>query len=277
MKKSIKIVLISTGLLILIAGLYMFWRAIAPTTVAFVNFRDWQVAEFIDASQSNFIKIKRIDIRDGSTPDFTDYDVTILFGMGLKLTDDQKEAVRTASQEGTKFYVYASSSQESDLTNLRGKKLKKVRAYLSNGGKENLQQFLNYCRRELHGKKLFASEPKEPVKTPWDYYFAPDTLKKFVSKPAYDSAAFASGRFKEGRPKVLIYTSNVNPENESTARPFMALMKALEKRGINVYGAAGFRKRLEVIDEVKPQCILLFAHGRLAPGRGDSALAMLKK
>ncbi len=270
-----KTLLLLSGALVGLACLSALWTAVRPTRIAFVNFRDWQVAEYLDAAENPFIRIHRLDIRDGSAPDFADHDVTVFFGMGLRLTEEQQAAVQEATRKGAAFYVHASSSQDSDLTSLRGETLQKVRNYLSFGGRDNLHQFLNYCRREIHGRTLFSSVPADPVEALSDYYFDPDIDERFETLAAYDSAATASGRFLPERPRVLILTSNISPDNESTARPFLALMKSLEAREINAYAAAGFGRRLEMIDEVVPNVVLLFAHGRLVPGQADSALALL--
>jgi cobaltochelatase CobN len=272
-----RIVIIAGCALLVVAAVYISWQALRPTRVAFVNFRDWQVAEYMDASPSRFIAIERQNISDGAVPDFSRYDMTVVFGMGLKLTPEQKDAVKAAMQKGRSFYVHASSSPDNDLTNLRGEQLSRVREYLSNGGRENVQAFLAYCRKEIHGRTLFSPVPAEPVEMPDTYFFDPETKDIFTDFGAYDSVSRAQGRFEQDAPRILLLTSNVSPQNKATAEPFLAVMRALRKRGLNVYGASGFRSRLEKINEVKPDCVLLFAHGRLAPGRADSAMAILKK
>ena len=257
--------------------LFTLWNSVRPTRIAFVNFRDWQVAEYLNAKQNRFITIDRLDIRNGLVPDFQQYDITILFGMGLKLDQAQKNAIQKAARKGRAFYVYASSSLENDLTNLRGDQLKTVSKYLENGGRQNLNAFLHYCRRNIHKKNFFSKTPTEPLETPDNFYFDPETGKKYTDFNTYDSTAYSSGRFVPSAPRVLLLTSNVSPENQATFGPFLSIIRAMQDKGLNVYAASGFGQRLQKIEKVKPHCILLFAHGRLAPGVAKKAQALLKK
>lgn len=243
---------------------------IRPTRVALVNFRDFQYADFLEANTNPFIRVSRVDLSDERRTNLNRYSVVYLFGMGLRLNEVQTESIARAMQRGAKVYAYASTSMESDLTNLTLEELEKVDGYFSNGGRTNIRRLLNYSRRVLDNKLIFSEEVKAPFEIPADVFFHLGDETFFTDFAGYQAFYEREGLYTENRPRVSVVTTNIGPRNANRAHVDM-LIKNLEEKGLNVYPFSGFEKRLEFLEDIDPSLVVLLPHGRFVPGKIDQA------
>ncbi|KMQ52543.1 CobN/magnesium chelatase family protein [Chitinispirillum alkaliphilum] len=260
-----------------LAVLFVVYKIFEPTRILFVNYRDWQVAEYIDANTNRFIKVNRSSVEDLTTRKLRKHDLVVAFGMGMRLTEAQRDMVTGAAQRGTKFLFASTTTPEDDITNIDIDKLNVLREYLSHGGNANINSLFNYTREEIHGKRFFVQAYSDPVQRPTNFFSHVSTDELFGSYGEFISYYQESGIYKEGSPRVLILTSNTSMANRVTSDPYTALVNELESRGMNVFVASGFSARLQFIKEVNPSVVLLFAHGRLQPGMPDETVNLLKE
>lgn len=248
------------------------WRTGGPTRVLFVNFRDWQVADFHDGACSPFIRVMRAGVDDMGTA-LRRSDVVVLFGMGLRLNDEQRAQVDRAIAGGKHVFVYASTAMEDDINTLPAEQLEQVRAYLSNGGADNLEAFFRFCRRELQGRRLFAPEPAEVRIRPSAGFIHHQTAELFAEHADFLAFYREAGLHKPDGENVLIMTSMLSSSEPRSQQAPFALMQALEARGMNVSLYTGFNRRLEVIRAMRPDIVLFVAFGRLGMTESDPSEA----
>ncbi len=271
-------IVVGVALIIVLAVWAVVHIVVSPTRIALVNFQDFQYAEITELNRNPFIRITRIDIDDPRMNQLGKFHVAIFFGKGLRLTPEVERSISWAGLHGTKLFVFGGLTKDMDgLTNLTGEDLENVKHYLGYGGNANIVRLLTYCRRVLHGKTLFCDTVLPPLSIPVESYFHGGDDEYFEKLNDYQKFYQDKGFFKPDAPRVLILVSNLGPRSTTTARPVMALIKGLEQKGLNAYPVTGFFRRLEYIKEVKPDIIVFFAHGRVAPGQPDEAAQLLKE
>ncbi len=274
-KNKIKIIIAGVLLLFVLGGL--FYRYVKPTSIAFINFRDFQYAEIMKAKPNMFVKLKRYDLRETKMPRLTRFKAIYLFGMGLHLKPEQQLKIKQAIKKGSKVYVYAATSTGSDLTNLTGKDLKAIEGYFENSGKKNFTNLLNYSRRVFDNKKLFTQKISEPHIIPRNLFFHLDKEAYYPVKKDYQLFYETRGYYDQAASNICIVTSNLGPKNPNNRGPVDALIIGLESAGHNVYPIAGFTRRFEFIKSVEPDLVILMPHGRMIPGQGEALIAYLKE
>jgi cobaltochelatase CobN len=263
-----------------VANVILYERYLGPTKVAFINFRDFQIARIAGFNDSSFISVNRIVLSKETDLDgLHAYDAVYIFGMGVHFSPSQRAAIRKAIKAGVSVYVHLATSKDSDLTNLNGRDHDYVAGYLRNKGRDNYRALLNYTRRVLDGKRLFTEPIKAPLKMPKDYLFDPmlsGAARIFTTVEAYERHRKATGRSPAAGPRVALLVSNVTPMNASQSH-LRALVKELEARDLVVYPIAGFVKRLALLRALAPDVVVYFPHGKLSFGRGKKVMRWLQQ
>ena len=270
-----KYIIISAVFIAVLMIMYSIFMS--PTDIAFINFKDFQIARISGYNDNHFINVERIPYKKGEVlPDLGDYDAVYIFGMGVNFSNGQREQLKKAMASGVRIYVQNASEKDSDLTNITGIDYDHVSGYLKHRGKKNYRALLNYTRRVFDGKKLFTEEITPPGEVPADYYFYPGVDEYFTSYESYLGFYKKKDYYNGNAPRVAIVVSNVTPQNSSQAH-VKALAEALQRRGINVFPVSGIGKRLEFLKEIDPQLIVYFPHGKFSFGRGDEILPFLEE
>jgi cobaltochelatase CobN len=260
--------------LVAVAGWWFWTRSVAPTHVAVVNFRDFQLNDMLEANDSKWVTLESIDLKELPRKPLGRFAAIYIFGRGLNLESEHLAALRRALAAGSKLYVVAATNAANDLTNLSGDDLKYVADYFDNGGRKNLSALWNYTRRAIDGKTLFTTAIAPPQKIPSDSLFHIGEDAFFPTVAEYEAYRDAHGLSKKGRPRVALVTSIFGPR--SAHRGYLDdLIRAIEARDINVYPISGILKRLDYIKEIQPDLVVYNPHGRMAPGRADEAIAYL--
>lgn len=274
MKKTLKRIFGIAGIVILLViSYFVYSKLISPTRIGFINYPDYMFAQFDSANTNKFIKVERINWRQGEETNLEKYDAVYIFGMGLSLPGARMSALKAAVSDGLAVYVSASTSQKSNITSITGKQLEYVQKYLDNRSKTNFKRLLNYTRREIDGKKIFSEPVQEAVIIPYDGFFHIGENAIFKNLEEYNTFRKKNKLNYPNSLKVCFLTSTAGPSTEHVC----ALIKAFEKEKINIYPIFGFRKRLDFIKKVKPGMVVLMPHGRFTTAKENEVIDYLKK
>ena len=259
---------------VLVGGFAAYQRYFAVTRVAFVNFPGFQLARIERARQSGAVRVEALDM--AALDRAAGYPVVYVFGRGLQLDQTQIEHLREAGRGGTRLFVQGATNPALDVTNLGGPLLDAANGYLEFGGAENYARLLNFSRVELDGKS-FRSDPVEPpVERSMDVLFHLDDDLTLESVDAFDAYYDAQGLRKPDAPKIALLTSVPGPFNANRDH-VDAFIGALEGRAWNVYPIAAVEQRLDFLQRIDPDLVVLMPHGRLTLGRADEAIAWLRE
>ncbi len=93
-----KIILsVCAGALLLGAGIFAWSRTAAPTKVAFVNYQAITLGQIAKANSGNsWVKIAELAPEELGRA--ADYDMVLVNGMGLRVTEEQRQALIEAAQ-----------------------------------------------------------------------------------------------------------------------------------------------------------------------------------
>jgi cobaltochelatase CobN len=258
--------------LLAVAGTWFAWsRYVAPTRVAIVNYPSFQASRIIK-SQPGWVRAEVLPLEQLER--ISRYDVALLFGRGLQLDEAQQALLRRAGAGGTRLYMEAPTNPNIDVTNLTGRDLDYVGGYLRNGGTTNYRRLLEYSRSALDGKRLFASPITPPEEIGSDLLFHIDESRLFTDVAAYERWYATQPQFNSAGAKIALLTSVPGPFNANRDH-LDAMISALEKRGLRVYPIAAAQKRLEFLQAIEPDVVVMMPHGRLTLGQADEARAWL--
>jgi cobaltochelatase CobN len=255
-------------LLIVVAVAY--FRLASPTHVAMVNYPEYMLASQLDQKLNPMIKVSVQKWDDQTDPDvLKQYDVIYFFGMGLKFNDRQQQVIQSLIERKVPVHVSSSTRQETGISTLSESQSEAVRAYMSNGGKENFRRLMNYSRRHLDGKILFNENVEEPYEVPRYAFFHTDPEKGFLTYEEFLDYYRKSGIYNPNHPTVCIFGGNGGGKLSD-------LIRALEKHQINVVAANGMGN-VDTLRKVNPDLVIYQPHGRFSMRDPDAAIAYLKE
>ncbi|WP_459212319.1 cobaltochelatase subunit CobN [Aquimarina rhabdastrellae] len=271
MKKNTFIKIILALLLIVLGG--YFWYQSQITTIGLINFRDSQMAEIVKANNNRFIKTVQIDPKTNDFSELTSYPVIYLFHISI-LTEEQRNNLKKAMDNGSKVHVLLATSKENDFSNITGDDLKYIKDCFDNEGVANIKRFLNYSRKVFDNRSLFVEDITPPKVFPKDLFFRIGTADYFETPEAYWDYYKKQGLYKEGKPKIVIMSANSG--SQSQFRSYMdKMILNLEQRGFNVVALEGFKKKLANLKKLQPDMVINFPHGRIS--FGEEAVDWLKQ
>ena len=266
MKKKSKIIL---GVCIVAAALIgmSVWNTwFSPTKIAFINFQTIQQGSISKANDNSSIKLSEVSL--DNLDRLTGYDMVFINGMGLRIVEEQRQQIQQAADKGIPVYTSMATNPANNICNLDSVQQNLIRGYLTNGGKTNYRNMLNYIRKAIDGKISFIPEVEDPAERPGDMLYHagltnPDDELEFLTVADYEKFMKDNRLYKEGARKIMI-TGQMADATE--------LIEALEKEGYNVYPVQSMTKFMSFIDEVQPDAIINMAHGRM----GDKMVDYLK-
>gem|GEM_PF-8887 len=260
--------------LALLGATYVWDRYVSPTRIAILNFRDFQFDEMLESNKNSWIRLSKLELPDLEKSSLRGFDCMFVFGRGLNFTEAQARIMKQASERGMRIYVSGATNPAMDVTNLGADHLEVVASYFENGSRRNLESLLEYSRRFLDGKRLFAGDPAAPVVIPSDAFFHVGEDAFFPDLAAFETYRKEKSISKPGEPRIALVTSIFGPRSANRAY-VDELIGRLEGQGINVYPIAGFLKRLDYLKEVDPSLVIYIPHGRLAAGRAEECVSWL--
>lgn len=268
MKQKIALAAILTA--VLTAGAWTAWNRLASDTrIAVLNYQVTQLGQIIRANDNPSIRLEEI------TPDQVHrlgrYDLLLINGMGLRITEGQRETIRQAGKNGLRILTTMATNPANDLTNLDSAAAVRMKAYLSYGGSRNYRNLTAYVRHDLEGKLRRSPRAEAPLEHRTENLFHPDPDRPdsdelgFLYLSDYRKYLDAKG-IPSDRPAILVTGQMGDPGR---------LVLELEKRGHTVYAARNLAPLLEngSADSLNLKAVVYLAHGRL----GDRATAWLRK
>ena len=266
MKKKSKIIL---GVCIVAAALIgmSVWNTwFSPTKIAFINFQTIQQGSISKANDNLSIKLSEVSL--DNLDRLTGYDMVFINGMGLRIVEEQRQQIQQAADKGIPVYTSMATNPANNICNLDSVQQNLIRGYLTNGGKTNYRNMLNYIRKAIDGKISSIPEVEDPAERPSDMLYHagltnPDDELEFLTVADYEKFMKDNRLYKEGARKIMITGQMADATG---------LIEALEKEGYNVYPVQSMTKFMSFIDEVQPDAIINMAHGRM----GDKTVDYLK-
>lgn len=266
MKKKSKIIL---GVCIVAAALIgmSVWNTwFSPTKIAFINFQTIQQGSISKANDNLSIKLSEVSL--DNLDRLTGYDMVFINGMGLRIVEEQRQQIQQAADKGIPVYTSMATNPANNICNLDSVQQNLIRGYLTNGGKTNYRNMLNYIRKAIDGKISSIPEVEDPAERPSDMLYHagltnPDDELEFLTVANYEKFMKDNRLYKEGARKIMITGQMADATG---------LIEALEKEGYNVYPVQSMTKFMSFIDEVQPDAIINMAHGRM----GDKMVDYLK-
>lgn len=269
--KKLQLLKIAGGVFVVSAALTGAWNLwFSSTKVGFVNYQVINLGQISKANHNSFIKISEISTDE--LDDLDTYDMVFINAMGLRITEEQRNMIQHAAQNGLPVLTTAATNPLNDIVSVDEAVADTLKAYLGNGGRKNYASMLDYVRKYVDKKWMWTDEPL-PVarRVVHQFYHAdpenPDSEEVgFTHVSQYRNFLKTHGLFKEKAPAVVI-TGQMGQSAE--------LVSALEKSGNVVYPVNDFKGLIasHAIDSINPSLVIYMAHGRM----GDYAVDYLKQ
>lgn len=272
MKKKYTLIALCTSVII-VAGWIAWQKMASPTKIALYNFQSFQVSNISLSNSDKFIKFEEVSAEE--TGKLKNYDFVLGFGMGLKVSEEQRAQIQSAADKGTPIYMFAVTNPQNNICNLDSVDLEQISGYLGSGNKVNYQNMARYIRRNIDKKKLFATEAQPVVESVSDAFFHIDENVSFEEVSEYEAYLKKQGFYKEGADKVAIIAGIHDPFSGNKEH-LDSLIASLQNSGLNVYPISSMTKRMDFLEQVKPDAVVYFPHGRLLMGQPDAAVEWLK-
>ncbi|WP_339755873.1 cobaltochelatase subunit CobN [Algoriphagus aquimarinus] len=273
-KTLIRLILGLLFLIVLGFGYRYYQQNVSPTKVAFINYPEFSLARISKSNTNSSIKLDVLELDKLDV--LRDYTAVFIFGRGFQMSPEQMQQLQNAGYAGLQLFVESATNPNVDVTNLKGEDLDRVTEYFSYGGTENYANLLAYVRSKMDGKTWYSDIPSEPIPVPSDVFLHKDEEATFANLEDYQEYLEENGFFKAGQPKVALLTSVPGPFN-SNRDHIDSLITMLENRNLNVYTISAATKRLEFLQAIDPDLVILMPHGRLTLGQEKEATAWLKE
>lgn len=251
-----------------LTGAWNLW--FSSTQVGFVNYQVINLGQISKANHNSFIKISEISTDE--LDDLDTYDMVFINAMGLRITEEQRNMIQHAAQNGLPVLTTAATNPLNNIVSVDEAVADTLKAYLGNGGRKNYASMLDYVRKYVDKKWMWTDEPL-PVarRVVHQFYHAdpenPDSEEVgFTHVSQYRNFLKTHGLFKEKAPAVVITGQMGQPAE---------LVSALEKSSNVVYPVNDFKGLIasHAIDSINPSLVIYMAHGRM----GDYAVDYLKQ
>lgn len=269
-----KLVLLFAAL-VLVAGVWLAWSRLASTTrIGLVNFQTFQASSFMKSNADRFIEFE--DVPPDELDRLSRYDFVLGFGMGMRITAEQRAQIQRAADGGIPVFIYAATNPENDICSLDSVQKAGVSGYMRNGNKRNYQSMARYIRQHIDGKRFFVHPAEPVVESASDVLYYLDEELSFPTVGEFEGYVREHGFYQEGRPKVAI-VGGLNDPFSGNRENIDSLIVSLQGAGLNVYPVYSYRKLLPFLKEIRPDAVIHFAHGRMVMGQADAAVDWLKE
>lgn len=251
-----KIILLTAACAVVVAAGFVLWKCLAaPTRIAFVNYQAITLGQISKANDNSFVKIEELPAEELDKAG--KYDMVMVNGMGLRITDEQRQALSQAADAGTPVLTSAATNPDNQINSVDSVDYEYLKQYLT-GGHGNYRNMLRYVRRFIDGKKLFAPIPGDPFPAASSllYYPSEEDELNFNSVAEYEAWLRKEGKWREGAPRIILTGQMGVPDS---------LVKRLEATGNMVYPAAMPQTLINKghADSIHASAIINMAHGRM--------------
>ena len=265
-----KIILASVAVAIIITAAIVAWRSMASSTkIAFVNYQPITLGEIGKANDNSFIKIENLSVED--LENASKFDMVFVNGMGLRITEEQRESLSKAAESGTPVITTAATNPDNYIVSTDSVDTEFIKQYLQGGGRANYRSMLNYVRKYIDGKKLFIGELTDPKQAPSGMFYHQDLknpdneMLYFDSLSEYRQFLQDNNLLKDNSPNIIL-TGQMGVPDE--------LIAELEATGNVVYPISNIQQAIKngITDSISPSAMINMAHGRM----GDAVVEYLK-
>lgn len=260
-------------LVIIVAGWIAWQKMAAPTRIALFNFQSFQVSNISLSNSDKFIKYEEVSVDEVGK--LKNYDFVLGFGMGLKISEEQRAQLQAAADKGTPVYMFAVTNPQNNICNLDSADVAQISGYLGSGNKTNYQNMARYIRRHVDKKILFAADADPVVESVSDALFHIDENVSFEEVNDYEAYLKTQGFYKEEAEKVAI-VAGIHDPFSGNKEHLDSLIMSLQNSGLNVYPISSMTKRMDFLEQIDPAAVIYFPHGRLLMGQPDVAVEWLK-
>lgn len=264
--KRKNIIIASIGAIALIAGAFVAWRSMASSTrIAFVNYQAITLGQIGKANDNSFVKIEELPVEELDRAG--KYDMVLVNGMGLRITDEQRQALIKAAEDGTPVLTTAATNPQNMIVSTDSIDTEFLKQYLA-GGRANYRNMLRYIRKFIDGKRWFVDEPGDPVASVSSllYYPSEDDNLNFASVADYEKYLRSHGKWRDNAPKVIL-TGQMGVAD--------SLVASLERHGMTVYPVNSIQQFIAQrhADSLHVSAMINMAHGRM----GDMVVKYLEE
>lgn len=270
--KSIIIALIA--LAAIIAGALGYNRYASATRVALISFPPYMTASIQLSNVDKHVKYTHVAPEEYDK--LSGYDCILGFGMGLKFNEEESRLLQRAIDKGVAVNIYAATQPETKISTLDSVRLAAVNGYLGHGNKKNYRNLAHYIRAEIDGKKLFVTQPEPVAESVADVIYHLDEERTFATVAEYEKYLQDKKQFNPAAPKVAM-VGGFNDPFSGNRDNIDSIITSFERAGMTIYPISAGRKRLQFLEEVNPQAVIYFPHGRIAMGQADVAVDWLKE
>ena len=265
-----KIILASVAVAIIITAAIVAWRSIASSTkIAFVNYQPITLGEIGKANDNSFIKIENLSVED--LENASKFAMVFVNGMGLRITEEQRESLSKAAESGTPVITTAATNPDNYIVSTDSVDTEFIKQYLQGGGRANYRSMLNYVRKYIDGKKMFIGEISDPKQAPSGMFYHQDPknpdneMLYFDSLSEYRKFLQENNLLKDNSPNIIL-TGQMGVPDE--------LIAELEATGNVVYPISNIQQAIKngITDSISPSAMINMAHGRM----GDAVVEYLK-
>lgn len=275
MLKKKKLIAFIVVAIVLLGSIWVIWcKTAAPTRIALVNFQPFQAASMIKANTDKFIKYEEVEADE--LHKLKNYDFVLGFGMGMRITAEQRAQIQHTADKGVPVYIHAATNPDNKICNLDSMQLSNVQDYLDSGNKRNYQSLAHYVRQSIDKKKFFVTAPEALVESASDVYYHLNEDVWFDKLNEYEDYLRKHHFYIENGTRVAI-VGGLNDPFSGNRDNIDSLIMNLTRAGMNVYPVSSGMKRLKFLKEINPDVVIYFPHGRLAIGQSDSAIEYLKE
>lgn len=261
--------------LLLATGGYFLWAHYgARTRIALVNFPGYMSSGIILSNDSRHVSYTELEQTD--LDELDDYDCVLTFGMGLKWTDEDRAKIAEQGKHGMKLLVLFATTEENDINTLDEKQALRINEYFGSGNKANYRSLARYIRRYVDEKRWFAPEPDSVAPSATDVYYHVDESVAFAKLSDYEAYLKKQGYWHEGAKKVMLI-GGLNDPFGGNKQNLDSIIMSLTRAGLNVYPVTSFNQRLRFLQEVAPDLLIHFPHGRISMMGGDEVVSYLKE
>ena len=248
--------------LILAVGSYFVWGHYGATTrIALVNFPGYLSSGIILSNENAHVKYDELKQEDIDR--FGSYDCVLTFGMGLKWNEQQRAEIKKKGKKGLQLLVLYATTEENEINTLGDRHAQKINEYMGSGNKKNYRSLANYIRKYVDGKSWFAPKPDSVADSSTEVYYHIDEEVAFEKLADYEAYMKKKGFYHEGAKKVLMI-GGLNDPFSGNKQNLDSIIMSLHRSGLNVYPVTSFTDRLRFLQEVSPDLVIHFPHGRIS-------------
>lgn len=134
---------------------------VSTTRVAFINYQVITLGQIARANDNDRIKILSLDVDE--LEHINRYDMILINGMGLRITEEQRSVIQDAANKGLAVITTMATNPANEIISADSATVATITAYLNGGGRRNYRNMLTYIRRSVDGKTFDSENPDAPI------------------------------------------------------------------------------------------------------------------